>query len=129
MAISRGSISYTAQDDSEAIVALGAKVDDTYATDASVTTAVDAAKAAVKAAAHVVSIDGADETTPPGEVYAVTGMTANSVVVSVVHVSTKASVASMDVLDPADFTPGADSLTSLDETDRTNDQLLVTYFD
>ncbi len=107
---------------------------DTLSSDASeVTTAIAAAlvveRAAVTAALKVTSVDGAAEATPPGEIYAVTGMSATSVVVAVLHVSTKAAVATIETVDPALFTPGTDTLTSLTEVDRSNDQLLIFWFD
>lgn len=86
-------------------------------------------QAATIAAFRVTSVDGADETTPPNEIYAVLGMSATSVVVGVLHVSTKASVATIENVDPALFTPGTDTLTSLTEVDRSNDQLLIFWFD
>lgn len=127
----RGSISPDNADDSAAIFGLG--IDETdvaqLATQAELDAAVAAGSAAVVAALKVTSLDGANEPTPPGEIYAVTGMSATSVVVSVLFVSTKASVATIEVVDPALFTPGADTLTSLTEVDRSNDQLIVTWFD
>jgi hypothetical protein len=80
-------------------------------------------------ALKVTSVAGADEATPPGEIYEVTGMSATSVVVAVLHISTAASVATIETVAPALFTPGTDTLTSLTEVDRSNDQLLVFWYD
>jgi hypothetical protein len=119
----------TNADKTNAILGLGNKLDTTYATDAQLAAAVAANAADVVAALQVTSLDGVDETGTPGdEVYDLTGMTATSVVSAVAHVSTKASVATIALLDPADFTPGADTLTSDDATDRSSDQLLVFWF-
>lgn len=102
---------------------------DGFQTSAQVTTAIAAATATNNAALKVTSLDGADETTPPGEIYAVTGMAATAVIVAVLFISTKAAVATIEVLDPATFTPGAATLTSTTEVDRTDDQLIVIWFD
>lgn len=88
----------------------------------------DAAITAAKAALTVTSLAGQVEATPGQEVYTVTGMAATSVIVSVLFLSTEASVATIEVLNPAEWTPGANTLTSVDEVDRSNDQLIVTYF-
>lgn len=116
------------QDDESTDLGVEAVVEDEvdgFQTSAQVASTVAANNAALK----VTSLTGADETTPPGEIYTVTGMAATAVIVAVLFVSTAASVATIAVLDPADWTPGAATLTSLDEVDRTNDQLIVIWFD
>lgn len=132
----RGQVSYTTADDTQAIFGLGIDEDDVAGAEpvadahvADTTNAhAPAALQGVASALTVTSLDGADETTPPGEIYAVTGMVAADIIIAVLFVSTKASVATIEVLDPADFTPGVDTLTSTDEVDRTNDQLIVIWY-
>lgn len=131
MTIERGQIPATDADASENISGLG--IPEEAAAELATQAELDALEAAVPAIAAArfvtVSVDGADETTPPGEIYAVVGIAAADIITQVLFLSTKAAVATIEVLDPDDFTPGADTITSLDEVDRTNDQLIVTYVD
>lgn len=71
---------------------------------------------------QVYSADGQDET--GDATYTVTGVAAADTVLAVLFLSTKASVATIEVLDPAGFTCTANTITAGTPVDRSNDQLI-----
>ena len=73
-------------------------------------------------------VDGQDETTGPDLTYTLTGAADGDEVVSVIHISTKASIATMAVLTGYTIT-GTNELTSGSAVDLSNDQLMVTWID
>lgn len=60
--------------------------------------------------------------------HTVTGAAVGDILVSVLHISTAAAIATMAVL-TSEFTIGADKINNADGTDTTNDQLLIFYED
>lgn len=76
----------------------------------------------------VYSADGQDET--GDATYTVTGVAVGDTVEAVLFLSTKASVATVDVLAPAGFTvTGANEITAGTPVDRSNDQLIFFVLD
>lgn len=73
-------------------------------------------------------VDGQDETTGPDLTYTLTGAALGDEVVSVIHITTKASIATMAVLTGYTIT-GANELSSGSAVDLSSDQLMVTWID
>lgn len=79
-------------------------------------------------ALKIYTADGQDETMDT--TYTVTGVAAGDTVTAVLFISTKASVATIEVLDYTAFTvTGANEITTATAVDRSNDQLLFFVFD
>lgn len=104
MTIDRSQVSYTAQDDSQAIVGLGAKVDDTYATDAALTAS--AATKATIASLAVYPIAGADNSVSHD--YTATGVSASSTVFGALSFKTDGTAIAAVA---GTITPGANKIT------------------
>lgn len=77
---------------------------------------------------HVSLVDGQDETSGPDLTYALTGIEVGDEIVSVILNSTKASIATREVLTGFTVT-GADEISSGSAVDRSNDQLEVMWID
>jgi hypothetical protein len=73
-------------------------------------------------------VDGQDETTGPDLTYTLTGAALGDEVVSVIHITTKASIATMAVLTGYTIT-GTNELSSGSAVDLSSDQLMVTWID
>jgi hypothetical protein len=73
-------------------------------------------------------VDGQDETSGPDLTYTLTGAAVGDEVVAVVHLSTKAAIATAEIATGWTIT-GANELTSPSAVDRSSDQLMVFWLD
>jgi hypothetical protein len=123
----------TSADKTEAIVALGNRMTDTYATDAEIATADAAAVAAHAALAATTGVHGLPKVTLAAGTAAaanvtVTGMVAADTLISVLSFTTAASIAS--VADrTSEYVTGSGVLTKAAGTNETNNQLVIFWLD